>query len=318
MKLTVSKGNTNFTLEFEEKDLAQVSKNIGEIMLNALTEGSQKEIEFEEVPGTIKEVQESLQKLKEEEDPAHTEMVKAETLRLKREAEKQAAEQEAKRKEEAENKAKLEAERKEKYEKEIAEARELRSNAETLQSRADAETDNDIKSLLQNKADSAKVNADEMMALIAEEYPEFREEETKIEKKEPTKVEPQTKTETKTETKKENTQKVEIPPVTPRMPNKEQEKAPTPEAMSVIEKGSEIIERQVAGKITAQQMTRELMNLSKGSKAERLYWAAKTFTQKEQFWKLMVNSKGIIKSLGGLSNKDIQEFKDLINANTPF
>ena len=314
MKLTVSKGNTNFTLEFEEKDLAQVSKNIGEIMLNALTEGSQKEIEFEEVPGTIKEVQESLQKLKEEEDPAHTEMVKAETLRLKREAEKQAAEQEAKRKEEAENKAKLEAERKEKYEKEIAEARELKSNAETLQSRADAETDNDIKSLLQNKADSAKVNADEMMALIAEEYPEFREEETKIEKKEPTKVEPQTKTETK----KEDTQKVEIPPVTPKMPNKEQEKAPTSEAMSVIEKGSEIIERQVAGKITAQQMTRELMNLSKGSKAERLYWAAKTFTQKEQFWKLMVNSKGIIKSLGGLSNKDIQEFKDLINANTPF
>ena len=318
MKLTVSKGSTNFTLEFEEKELSNVSKNIGTIMTNALGSGTQQELKLEPINAVIKEeeaVKESLKKLEEKTDESTEILADAVSKTISEQAESDLeAQRAAKAKADAEEKDRLEAEALAKAEEErIAKEKEEAiaaynielEKAKTMQKRADEEIDADIKSILQSKADTASEKAMEMLIEIEEKYGKIEEAPLKEEKAK----ESEEEVEVKENEAQEKTSEETAPA---------QDETKESEEDEIVKKGNKIIQDLADKKINSSEMTRALMNLGKGSKAERLLWVIKTFPQKEQYWRLMTENKSVFKSAAGFSNKEINEFKELVKNGIPF
>lgn len=319
MKIQISKGSTNFTLEFESNELNDVAKNIGSIMMSTFAqEGVQKTIEFETLNANISE-EEAYEKALNPKRPSRElkELTRAEELRLAAQAKAdeeemnrerarlQAAadkvaletaieiEEARKLQEETERK---EAEAKAKMEEVKAKLAELKENYDKASAslsamivRMDNETDEDVKALLSNKVAVLQENVNsinnEITATMQElPYQAF------------TPIAPAETIPAKT-----STSPVENTTSTPA-------ENPASEEDDVRKKGLAIIDLQKTGKTTTKVMVKSLMELFSGSKVDNLIQVMKTFPEKKPFWGIIGLNKQVLEATTGFTKAELKEF----------
>ncbi len=320
MKLQISRGSTNFTLEFEDHELQNVAKNIGTIMTNSLG-ATQLEIFEEPINSRVFETEEAFRESKELESVGKTDneinkiVVEAEQKRLKDQAERDRLEQEEAKRAEAELLKKEKEEEAERIKQKREEERTICLNAialaEKIQLKANNEDDLEVKEIFTAKAFSAKNEAERLSNLFSQNWGELIVKQEASESKE----ESQDAEVTKPEPVCENETKTEQAPAVEETKN-ESDKAEEPkvkENADTYKKGAELIINADKGKLKTDALIRKLMELFPGTKAEKLMSAMRTFPQKEALWTLIQAQKGMMKNLLGMSQQDIKEFGILVS-----
>ena len=302
MKMQIQRGDTNFTLEFEDSEIGAVASSVGKIMTEAFG-GTSMTIPFmDEVMADIVE-EKRLEKTLEKgtPNPPMEELANSEQKRLEAQRiqdEKAQAEARERKEREAALKAKKDAAFKECCDADDA--------AKKLEAKLAAEEDEDVRAIISKKATTAREIANDKLRDFEAEFgtidnepaPAAKTEETTVVKtaEETTEEPAQPQEETKVVTEqKETTIGSNLGEATP----------------DILKKGREIIETQRKSKMTTAEMAKELMNLFPGSKAMQLMSAINTFPEKKSFWDCIYKNKKLLEKSIRMSEKDIKEFDSL-------